>query len=132
MGAGIDHRLNGDGHARQQLRTAAGSTEIGYAGVFVQIRAYSVADKLPYNRVTTHLDIPLHHRADIPHAVAGTGGFNALVQALAGGVHQRLCLAETLPAAKVAALSPLKPCRAAPTSMLTMSPSLITRLPGMP
>ena len=72
----------------------------------MQVRAYSVADKLPYNRVTAHLDIPLNGRADIADPIARRRCFDAFVKAFAGSVHQSLRLGRNLPAAKVAALSP--------------------------
>ena len=59
-----------------------------------------MADELPYHRVTTHLDIPLHRRADVTHAVACGGHLDALVQTLAGGVHQRLSLCGNAAGAK--------------------------------
>lgn len=67
----------------------------------MQVRAYSVADELPYHRVTTHLDIPLDGGADIADPAACDSGPDALVQAFPGRVEQRLRLRERLPAAKV-------------------------------
>ena len=64
----------------------------------MQVRAYSVADELPYHRVTTHLDIPLYRRADIADPIAGHRRPNALVQAFPGGVKQRLRLGRNIPA----------------------------------
>ena len=92
MGTGVDHRFNGDCHARKQPWAAAGSTKIGNTGVFMQVRAYSVADELPYHRVTTHLDIPLDGGADIADPAACDSGPDALVQAFPGRVEQRLRL----------------------------------------
>ena len=51
-----------------------------------------MADELPYNRVTTHLDIPLHRGANIADAIARHRRFDAFVQAFAGGIHQGLRL----------------------------------------
>ena len=101
-----DHRLDRDGHAGQQPRPASGCSEIGYAGILVQVRAYSVADELPYNRVTTHLDIPLHRGANIADAIARHRRFDAFVQAFAVASIRACASLDTSPAGKVAALSP--------------------------
>ena len=59
--SGIDHRLNGNGHARQQAHTSSRCAVIGYAWIFMQLRAYSVADKglvPPSNRALRHTAAP--------------------------------------------------------------------------
>src|SRR5699024_8063804 len=67
----------------------AGRAVIGYAGIFVQLRTYSVADEFSYHRVIASFDILLHRVADVPQAVARAGLFDAAAQSLFCGLQKR-------------------------------------------
>ena len=56
----------------------------------MQLRTYSVADKIPYHRVAARLDIPLDRAANIPNAGPGLGGLDALKEAFACDIHKAL------------------------------------------
>ena len=56
----------------------------------MQLRTYSVADKIPYHRVAARLDIPLDRATNIPNAGSDLSGLDTLKEALACDIHKAL------------------------------------------
>ena len=99
----------------------------------MKLCTHAMSGIFPDDAIAAFLAIALHRAADITDPAARDRRANTLVKALTRRVDQPLRFGADWPAAKVAALSPLKPFRAAPRSMLTISPSRMTRsLLGMP
>ena len=96
--------------------------EVGYLRRLVEFGPHTVAHEVPHDGATVCFHVLLHRVGDIIDPVAGAGELDALPEALFGHMDQ----------AKVAAQSPWKPSRKAPTSTLTMSPSFSFRGPGIP
>src|SRR5262249_440513 len=93
VGAEVDHRLDGQHHARAHARIRLaprpeGGTVVRYLWVLVQLLADAVADVVADDPVTERSDVGLDRRADVADAVARTHRGDPLLQRLAGLVQE--------------------------------------------
>src|SRR2546421_11787048 len=70
--AGVDHRLDGEGHARFQGQTRSGLAVMQHLWLLVEFSADAVAAELAYHREAVALGMALDRRADIAKARART------------------------------------------------------------
>ena len=82
--AQVDHRLNGEGHALAQGRSAPRTPVVGHAGLGVEQPADAVAGVFPHHRAALGRGESLDGRADVTDVGAGSDLLDADLQALAG------------------------------------------------
>ena len=68
--AGVDHRLNGEHHARLQARAFARLAVVGHLRIFMHVLADAVANKLPHHAKAFGLAHALHRMRDIEETPA--------------------------------------------------------------
>src|SRR5690554_964897 len=86
--AGVDHRLNGEDHARFEFRAGAGATVMQYLRFFVEVFADAVTAEFTYDRKAVGFGVTLNGVADVAQTRAGAYGVDAKPHALIGDVTQ--------------------------------------------
>ena len=86
----VDHRLDGEDHARLQRHAGAGRAEMHDIGLVVEELADAVADEIADHAGAFGLGEGLDGGADIARGVAGTRGGDAGLQRLVGHLDQPL------------------------------------------
>src|SRR5262245_39639710 len=84
----VNHRLDGDGHARLQFWASAGTAKIGHLGLLVQLAPYAVPDKLADDRIAIGDNFVLDETAKIPQTAARCGHGNDPVEDVLGDREQ--------------------------------------------
>src|SRR3970282_119641 len=107
------HRLQRDDHAFAQDGPPLRRSVVRHLRRLVHLAGDAVADVLAHGAQTPGPDV-IGDRASRVTSI------------------RRCAVGETSPTPNVTAVSPTKPLKVAPRSMLTMSPSRITRSSGMP
>jgi len=81
----VDHRFDGEDHARLQTAAGSGRAKVEHLGIFVKGAANAVATVLADYRVSPFFHKALDGVADIPQAIAGDGCLEAYFHCLTGG-----------------------------------------------
>src|SRR4030088_1697916 len=107
--AGIDHRLDGEGHAGLERHAGGGLAVVEHLGLLVKLAPDAVAAELPHHREAVLLGVALDHRADVAQARARPDLLDAEPHALVRDIDQapRLDagLADVVHAAAVAVIA---------------------------
>ena len=69
--AGVDHRLDGEGHAWLQFHAGPWAAVMQHLGLLVEYLADAVATVLPHHGVVVALGVLLDHVPDVAEARAG-------------------------------------------------------------
>jgi len=82
--AGVDHRLDGEGHAGHEGGGFAAGTEVGDLGFLVEAAADAVADEFADDGEASGFDEFLDGAAEVGEFAAGAGPVDGLVEGLLG------------------------------------------------
>src|SRR6185437_3558043 len=128
--AGVDHRLDREGHALLQLQAGAGLAVMQNLRVFVIDAADAVPTVILDHRETGALGVLLDRMADIAQRRAGAHLTMPSIIASCAVCTSRLASTEGAPTKYMREVSPCQPSLITVTSQLMMSPSFST-LPGL-
>ena len=88
--AGVDHRLDGEDHARLDAHARAGFAVVEHGRLLPERAPDAVAGKLAHGGEALRLGVVLHGGADVAESVARAGLRDAEFEAGQCGVHQLL------------------------------------------
>src|SRR5215203_4210185 len=95
--ADVDHRLDGEEHARTELGTGAGAAGVDDLGAVVEQAANAVAAEVADDGVAAGLGITLYSRSNVAQPVAGFRLLEADHKAFVGHVDQATGLDADVP-----------------------------------
>ena len=88
----VDHRFDGQGHARLQHGPLAWAAKVRHLGILMQFAPNTMSTKIAHDRVSGRLSQGLDRMANVTNSVAGPCHLDGRGQALLSGVAQTLAL----------------------------------------
>ena len=132
VGSSVDHGLNGNGHAGPQHVAGVLPAVVGHRGILVELPTDAVARQGPNHRIAVVLHIFLDGVANIPNLIARDAQLQAYKEGFPGSGDKILRLRIGLPHHEGVGSVAVESSQEVPMSILTRSPSMSTRSPGIP